>query len=343
MRLKLTLIAALAVATGVAIPVAVSASTAQATTAVAAIDPTATGVNCLPESVPMGEATSCTATVTDSSTGATTPTGTVSFTVVDTQGTFTVGSCTLTAISVVPPPDEQASCSASYTPEQFGPGTQTLTANYLGDSGHTAGSGSEFIEQALRATNMNLTCSPATVFSGQATTCTAALADAGSFDTTTPTGTVSFITGTTKGNFTAVGSCTLAAVVVGQASCSLSFTQPPQLPLGTQQVAASYGGDSEFSPNGAQIAITVTPGPATLLADLYQAVTTPTPVGPGNSLGSKVQQAQAYYAAGDIADTCSTLGAFINEVAAQTGKKIPATTAAQLTADAQQIQADLGC
>jgi hypothetical protein len=339
MRLKLTLITALAVAAGVAIPVAVSVSTAQAGT----VDPTATGVNCLPESVPMGEATSCTVTVTDSSIGATTPTGTVSFTVVDAQGTFTVGSCTLTAISVIPPPDEQASCSATYTPEQFGPGTQTLTANYLGDSGHAAGSGSEFIEQALRASNMNLTCSPASVFSGQATTCTAALADAGSFDTTTPTGTVSFITGTNKGNFTAVGSCTLAAVVIGQAFCSVSFTPPPQLPLGAQQVAASYGGDSEFSPNGTQIAITVTPGPATLLADLYQAVTTPTPVGPGNSLGSKVQQAQAYYAAGDIADTCSTLGAFINEVAAQTGKKIPATTAAQLTADAQQIQTDLGC
>jgi hypothetical protein len=93
----------------------------------------------------------------------------------------------------------------------------------------------------------------------------------------------------------------VAAVNIGQASCSVRFTPPPQLPLGTQQVAASYSGDSEFSPSGAQIA-TVTPSPAALLAAVYEAVTTPSPAGPGNSLGSKVQQAQAYYAAGDVAD-----------------------------------------
>lgn len=341
MRVKLKLIAALAVAAGFAIPVAVSASTAQATT----IDLTATEVDCSPQNpVPMGQATSCTAIVTDSQGtafgGATTPTGTVIFTVTDPQGNITfVGSCMLAAISVIPPPDEQAACSISFTPEQFGTGTQFVTASYGGDSGHAAGSGGQFIFQGLRAASMDLACSPATVFSGQATSCTATLTDLGSFDVTTPTGTVSFITGTHKGNFTAVGSCALAAVVAGQASCTLTFTPPAQLPLGTQQVSASYFGDSEFSGSGALIAITVTPG----LAALYQSVTTPTPVGPGNSLGSIVLQAQAYYAAGDVADTCGTLGAFVNEVAALTGRMIPATTAVQLTAVAQQIQGDLGC
>src|SRR5437879_12245843 len=42
---------------------------------------TTTGVNCTPASVPVGSATSCTATVTDATPGsATAPTGTVSFT-----------------------------------------------------------------------------------------------------------------------------------------------------------------------------------------------------------------------------------------------------------------------
>jgi Bacterial Ig-like domain (group 3) len=309
-------------------------------------DPTTTGINCTPAvtagpaTVAIGQATTCTATVTDiSSVGATTPTGTVGFTSDTSGGTFTDGgSCTLASTGV-----GQSACSLSYTPGQLGSGTQTITASYSGDADHGVSSGQTAIAVTLRTTSTSLTCSPATVFSGQATTCTATVTDAVSGSATTPAGSVSFITGTHKGNFTAVGSCTLAAVGVGQASCSITFTPPEQLPLGTQQVAATYVGDSEHFPSGAQVAITVTPGPAALLAALYQSVTIPTPVGPGNSLGSKVQQAQAYYAAGDVADTCGTLGAFVNEVAAQTGKMIPALTAAQLTAAAQQIQVDLGC
>jgi hypothetical protein len=345
MRLKLPLIAALAIAAGFAMPAAVSVSTAQATT----VDLVAMDLECQQNvtpgffGVPMGESTTCTADVTDSEIGATTPTGPIFFTVADTQGTITIitflGSCTLAADNLVLPPDEQADCSFSYIPEQFGTGTQILTATYNGDSLHAGGSTYQDVEQLPRASSTVLTCSPAAVFSGQATSCTASVTDLGSFDVTTPTGTVSFISGTHKGNFTAVGSCTLAAVVVGQAACTLTYTPPAQLPLGTQQVAATYFGDSEFSPSGAQIAITVTPG----LAALYQSVTTPTPVGPGNSLGSIVQRAQADYAAGDVAATCGTLGAFVNEVAALTGKIIPATTAVQLTAVAQQIQADLAC
>jgi surface antigen len=80
-------------------------------------------------------------------------------------------------------------------------------------------------------------------------------------------------------------------------------------------------------------------GAADQLSDLYQAVQG---VGPGDSLSSKIQQAESYLAAGDIIDATSTLDAFINEVTAQTGKKIPASTAAQLIADARRIQAVLG-
>jgi hypothetical protein len=65
-------------------------------------------------------------------------------------------------------------------------------------------------------------------------------------------------------------------------------------------------------------------------------------VGPGNSLPAKIQQAETYLAAGDIADLKGVLNAFINEVQAQSGKKIPPAQAAQLIAAARQVIATIG-
>ena len=81
-----------------------------------------------------------------------------------------------------------------------------------------------------------------------------------------------------------------------------------------------------------------------LLAELLANVTG---VGPGTSLADKVKQAQAYLAANDLTDTCSTLAAFINEVKAQSkaqsGKKIPPNQASTLIASAEQTRTQLGC
>jgi hypothetical protein len=81
-------------------------------------------------------------------------------------------------------------------------------------------------------------------------------------------------------------------------------------------------------------------GAAEQLADLANAVIG---VGPGTSLADKVAAAQAYLAAGDTSDACSTLNAFINEVKAQSSKSIPHDTASSLIASAQQIEAVIGC
>jgi hypothetical protein len=81
-------------------------------------------------------------------------------------------------------------------------------------------------------------------------------------------------------------------------------------------------------------------GAAEQLSDLANAVKG---VGPGTSLADKVAAAQAYLAAGDKTDACSTLNAFINEVKAQSGKSIPAAKASSLIAEAQQIEAVIGC
>jgi hypothetical protein len=65
-----------------------------------------------------------------------------------------------------------------------------------------------------------------------------------------------------------------------------------------------------------------------------------------NSLDSKLANAQAALAAaqaGDLATACNLLDAFINDVKAQTGKKITLAEANQLILAADRIKAVLGC
>jgi hypothetical protein len=81
-------------------------------------------------------------------------------------------------------------------------------------------------------------------------------------------------------------------------------------------------------------------GPIPTLVALRMQVTG---VGPGKSLANKVDLAQAYYAAKDAPATCAMLKAFINEVEAQTGKKIVQALGAQLVAEAQGVEAAIGC
>ena len=76
------------------------------------------------------------------------------------------------------------------------------------------------------------------------------------------------------------------------------------------------------------------------LTDLAAAVAG---VGPGNSLAAKIDNARVVVAGGDRGGTCGLLGAFINELSAQSGKKIPSATAATLIADATRVDAVLGC
>jgi hypothetical protein len=66
-------------------------------------------------------------------------------------------------------------------------------------------------------------------------------------------------------------------------------------------------------------------------------------VGPGNSLSAKVANADRELDQGDTCAACAQLTAFINQVTALAGKKIPANQAAQLIADAQRIKAVIGC
>src|SRR5438046_2559566 len=90
--------------------------------------PTSTTIQCLPAPVQVSIATSCTATVTDTSaTGATTPSGSVSFTT-NSTGTFnpTSASCTLVAGTIA----GTATCSVSYSPGASAVGHHLITGHY---------------------------------------------------------------------------------------------------------------------------------------------------------------------------------------------------------------------
>ncbi len=98
---------------------------------------TTTDVSCSLASVPVNAPTTCTATVTDTSSGMfITPTGTVSFTSSVATSTFSPAEiCTLTGSAA------SATCSVTYT--QTGSNTTpTITASYAGDTNHSSASGS---------------------------------------------------------------------------------------------------------------------------------------------------------------------------------------------------------
>jgi PKD repeat protein len=117
-------------------------STASATITISAPPPppppphgTSTLIGCSPSAVTAGQATTCTATVTDDgSTGASTPTGRVTF--ASGTGSFGAGdSCTLSGAG------QSATCAVRYTPGKSPSDTPDLTATYSGDSRHTGSSG----------------------------------------------------------------------------------------------------------------------------------------------------------------------------------------------------------
>ena len=198
------------------------------------LDPTTTVLTCQPDTVATGQATSCTAVVTDTVPGGTPPTGQVTFTSDTSGGSLSSSTCTLAPGSTI----GQASCMVSYTPGQTGSGTQTITAAYGGDSGHTASSGQAALTVTLRTTTTVLTCQRSLLALQK---CTATVSDASPGSATAPTGTVSF-SSSGRGVFSATH-CTLSGTGTS-ASCTVTFQPLAGVPFNNQTVTASYGGDS---------------------------------------------------------------------------------------------------
>lgn len=110
--------------------------------------------------------------------------------------------------------------------------------------------------------------------------------------------------------------------------------------IGSTTVSCSASDpDDTNGPVSSSFNVTVEGAPQQL-SDLLGAVHG---AGPGKSLSAKVSAAQSYLSAGDLSGTCAVLSALSAEVGAQSGKSIPSGTASTLIADAQRIEAVLGC
>lgn len=88
--------------------------------------------------------------------------------------------------------------------------------------------------------------------------------------------------------------------------------------------------------------LTSTPPPS--IDHLTQEVTDENlPHGTANSLLAKLDNAQRKVAARNVAAACGSLGAYINEVQAQTGKKLETEYADALVLEATAVRESLGC
>jgi hypothetical protein len=205
-----------------------SHTTATITVTVIPLRPTSTSISCIPSTLMVGQITSCTATVNDTSSNPTTPTGTVTFT--------PNGTCMLSGTG------PSATCSASVTPTVAG--TSTISASYDGDGTHGPSSGITTVTVNLRTTTTTVACNPTTVSVGQGSLCTATVTDTASGTTSTPTGTATLAPG---------GTCTLGGTGPS-ATCSVNVTPTA---TGTLTVSANYGGDTTHGPSAGSTSITV--------------------------------------------------------------------------------------
>lgn len=83
--------------------------------------------------------------------------------------------------------------------------------------------------------------------------------------------------------------------------------------------------------------------PMTAADELADLESNATDAGPGKSLAAKARTASSFYSTGDVTDTCATLADFISEATAQSGKKLSASLAGALTAEARAIESAVGC
>jgi hypothetical protein len=163
-----------------------------------------------------------------------TPTGTVAFYYGTTElgtGTLSGGTATLTlATSPLPA------------------GSDSITADYLGDANYATSNGSKTATVALATSSTALSATLSTLNYGQLETFTATVSGVTGY---TPTGSVDFKMGSTD-----LGTYTLSG---GVATLNIS-----SLPVGSDTITAYYLGDSNYGISNNSKSVTVTPAPLTV-------------------------------------------------------------------------------
>ncbi len=181
---------------------------------------TTTNLSASPSSTTVGLPVTLTATIAVVAPGAGTPTGSVQFFV----GTTSLGTANLSGNTAILP--------TTTLPV----GTDSLTAQYLGDPNFT-GSTSSAVTVTVKAgiaTTTSLTTSLNPSVYGQAVTFTATVAP--SSGSGTPTGSVTFYAGSTV----------LGTATVSSKKASLKTTS---VPVGSQAITAVYSGDTNYAPS----------------------------------------------------------------------------------------------
>jgi hypothetical protein len=200
--------------------------------------PTATGVSSSVTSIVLGGTVTLTAIISSSSDSSVGPSGMVQF--------LNKGSNFGAPVACLPAGANffGASCTATLNTTTLPLGANTISATYPGDSNYlTSATTASASVHILAATNTVVaTGAGANLWQGQSVTFTATVTPTPSG---TPTGTVQF-----TANGTSIGSRTLSS---GQAQVTTSV-----LPLGTVQIVAAYGGDSNnVASTSAQLTETV--------------------------------------------------------------------------------------
>ena len=209
---------------------------------------TATALNASPQPSSFGGAVTLTATVSAVAPGAGVPSGTVTFS----DGNNSIGTATL------------AGGTATLSISTLAVGAHSLTASYAGDASFLASVSPptpQTVNQAQPA--VTLAASPTSTVFGQGVTLTATATGPGA----TPTGTITFLDGTTS-----LGTGTLQGGV--------ATLQIASLAVGAHSLSASYGGDGNFVA-AASSAVSFTVGQAASASTLVAA---PTPSVAGQSV-----------------------------------------------------------
>ena len=208
-----------------------------------------TTVSCTPSTLPAGVSSACTVNVANTNSFGAGPTGTVTLTDNGAGGTFDSTSCLLVdSLDGV-----NSSCTVNYTLDASG--TPTITASYPGDPANGPSSGSEQLTYNVRTTTTALSCNPAAPPATTLTTCMVTVTDTDLAPTSAPSGVVSFAN-VGSGSFTPnTNDCTLVDNGDGMsASCTIIYTPTAQQ---TQQLTASYPGDTAHAAGSAQIDLVV--------------------------------------------------------------------------------------
>ena len=251
-------------------------------TSTTSIDNTSLTVVANPNIVQAGGQVTLTATIIDSSSSPTSPTGSVSWGDQNAGGSFSPSTCTLST----------GTCTTLYTPSANSPSNVIIIASYGGDTTHnTSSSTLSLVVAVVHTTSVIVTPNSGPFVSGTAVAFSVTVTDT-SNSPTSPTGIVSWSDGNAGGSFSSTA-CTLSAN-----TCTTSYTPSSSSP-NSITITATYGGDTTHQTNSgtsiltinslSPVSITVSPNPSSYVTGTtltFTAIVTDTSSSPTTPTGT---------------------------------------------------------